>query len=268
MAVQSFGGPAMTPWQLCMTLSQRLSEQQAILHEQQCKLQEQGEMIEQLRKQMERLAERVQAAETRPVYHIDKMEYSFDQLKVEKLDGTLNIGMTTPNEEYIKEIGQLVVPNQPPVPGKTPPPSSDAATSGPNHFPASFANGSQAALPQTPYPEIRQQVDAYLNQTAPAQLAILESEYGIPLDPYHRRLVIEDIRKQISTRIQYYIEHASQAPNQEEGLQQQQPDPQQVSGLVIQKTTRDINSALRAYMAQLQGNAGAPASPMNGGAMP
>ena len=52
----------------------------------------------------------MKTAESRPLYHIDSLAYHFDQLKVEKLDGTLNIGMTPPSEDTIKEIGQLVMP--------------------------------------------------------------------------------------------------------------------------------------------------------------
>ncbi|MFC4100938.1 spore germination protein GerPC [Paenibacillus xanthanilyticus] len=269
--MQTPSGPALTPWQLCMGLSERVQLQQRQLYETQCKLQEQQQLMTELQRQIDELRVRLIAAESRPVYHIEKMEYAFDQLKVEKLDGTLNIGMTPPNEEYIKEIGQLVMPGGIAAPGKTPAPSADPATSGPNQFPSMGAtSGPGATAPQPPYPEIRQQVDIYLNQTAPQRLAQLESEYGIPLDPYHRRLIIEDIRKQMSTRVQYYIQQTARAAGGESGEDhppssgnaEQSQFSQQQAALVLAKTTRDIDAALRAYMDQLRGGANQGGDPL------
>lgn len=262
--MQTPSEPALTPWQLCMGLSERVQLQQRQLYETQCKLLEQQQLMTELQRQLDELRARVQAAESRPVYHIEKMEYAFDQLKVEKLDGTLNIGMTPPNEEYIKEIGQLVMPGGLSAPGKKPAASSDAAASGPNQFPSMGAtSGPGATAPQPPYPEIRQQVDLYLNQTAPEKLVQLEYEFDIPLDPFHRRLIIEDIRKQMSARVQYYIQQTSRASSGESSEGSQPPSDeasqaqlsQTQAALVLAKTTRDIDAALRAYMAQLKGGA-------------
>ncbi|MFB9330617.1 spore germination protein GerPC [Paenibacillus aurantiacus] len=263
--MQTPSDPALTPWQLCMGLSERVQLQQRQLYETQCKLQEQQQLMSEFQRQLDELRARLQAAESRPVYHIEKMEYAFDQLKVEKLDGTLNIGMTPPSEEYIKEIGQLVLPGGLTASGKTPPATGDTAMSGPNQFPSMGASsGPGATAPQPPYPEIRQQVDMYLNQVAPEKLAQLENEFGIPLDPYHRRLIIDDIRKQMSARIQYYIQQTARAAaggsgegdEPGSGDNVQPPLSQTQAALVLAKTTRDIDAALRAYMTQLRGGAG------------
>jgi len=108
-------------WQLCASLSQQLQEQQKELR--------------QLCTEVVALRARVQAAETRPMYNIEKLEYQFDQLKVEKLDGTLNIGMSPPGEQQFKELGQLVIPGQSPSASCADQPST--------------ADGNCSSIPQT-----------------------------------------------------------------------------------------------------------------------
>ncbi|MFC5652172.1 spore germination protein GerPC [Paenibacillus solisilvae] len=248
----------MTPWQMWMSLSQRI-------HQQHCRLEEQQLIINRLIKQVTDLTERMKASESRPLYHIDSLSYHFDQLKVEKLDGTLNIGMTPPSEETVKEIGQLVMPGPSETKVHNPPPvaplqqngtNNNQQTSAPNVFPTPTSNPAlspDAANLRPPYPEIRGEVDFYLNKEAPARLIHLESEFGVSLDPYHRQLIIEDIRKQISSRIQYYI-HSS-IPNgasNQEALQVN--ELRQIKSDVWTKTTRDIDHALRAYLSRLQSN--------------
>ncbi|GGD65475.1 spore germination protein GerPC [Paenibacillus nasutitermitis] len=247
--MQFFNEAPYPPGQAWMAWNERL-------HHLQCQLEEQQALINSLCKQVENLSERVKAAETRPQYHIDRMEYHFDQLKVEKLDGTLNIGMTPPGEEQLKEIGQLVVPAGPShahpesicttsnEQGGAP---NGQALSGSNQFPSSFASGSpDATMPGYPYPEIRREIDFYLNTRGPVILQQLEANYQTPLDPYHRRLILEDIRKQMGPRIQFYTnasmtKSGAASPCLPEMMEQLQTE-------VIQKTTRDIDTALQSYV--------------------
>ncbi|SDW58139.1 spore germination protein GerPC [Paenibacillus sp. CF384] len=249
-----------TPWQLWNAFSQHI-------HKVQCQLDEQQAVINRLSKQLEALNARLDAAESKPSYHIDTIQYHFDQLKVEKLDGTLNIGLTPPNEEQFKEIGQIVMPsgNSTVVVND---PGSKTATDNPpvnnlkpNVFPVQPGSigpgpvpGPGSVLPSSPYPEIRLVIDRYLDQNAPQQLSELEAELSLSLDPYHRRLIIEDIRKQMSARIQFYIqaaEHeAKSSSSSPEGSHA--PSDAQIQEAIIGKTTRDIHAALRSYLSRLQ----------------
>ena len=86
----------------------------------------------------------MKTAESKPLYHIDSLAYHFDQLKVEKLDGTLNIGMTPPSEDTIKEIGQLVMPG--PLESKV----QNPPQGGPIQQPAPF--GGSGLAPQSSGP--------------------------------------------------------------------------------------------------------------------
>ena len=46
-----------------------------------------------LEKAIFQLNKEIQELKQKPAIHVDKMEYKFDQLKVETLEGTLNIGL-------------------------------------------------------------------------------------------------------------------------------------------------------------------------------
>lgn len=270
-----------TPWQMVMGLNQYVQQLQ-------CQVNDQQALIDRLCQQIEALNERMNAAENKPYYHVDTIQYHFDQLKVEKLSGTLNIGMSAPSDDQIKEIGQLVMPgnggngnvqvngnatgngisngigigNQVGAgvvndPIKSAESGMDPeATNTPHQFPAPSALGIPPAVsPPYPYPEIRHAIDCYLDQNAPRQLRQLEAETGIALDPYHQRLIIEDIRKQMSQRIQFYIQMAAREAGKGEG--KSGGSAEAVSDLqeqVIRKTERDIDMALRNYVGRLLGN--------------
>ncbi len=91
---------------------------------------------------------RLQQAENQPTYTIEKLEYNFDQLKVEQLDGTLNIGMTAPSEAQMQEFGQVSVPQKVVKGGAPiyPLPIPSSANKGPN----APAPPSAPGLPQAP----------------------------------------------------------------------------------------------------------------------
>ncbi|WP_424766196.1 spore germination protein GerPC [Paenibacillus sp. sgz302251] len=187
------------------------------------------EQIDKLEAQISALSEQVKLLETRPSYNIESIEYHFDQLKVEKLDGTLNIGMTAPgsgDNAFPGSIEQLNV-------------------SKPMVFPSA-----EPAIPSStePFNTIFAQMNSYLDTEAQQRLLMYENELCIPLDPYHRRIIIEDVRKQLPTRIQYYVNQLkTMYGDQAAGNQSNE-----ISAGVLAKTKRDADAALLAYMQQLQ----------------
>ncbi|MDR4945883.1 spore germination protein GerPC [Neobacillus cucumis] len=76
-------------------------------HEQKIAALEQA--IQQLQKQLKQAQEKLKQVQEKPVVHVDRIEYKFDQLKVETLEGTLNIGLN-PND--LSGIEDLAVQNQ------------------------------------------------------------------------------------------------------------------------------------------------------------
>lgn len=57
-------------------------------------LEAQDKRIMKLEHELKRLTDEIAELKNKPPIHVDKIEYKFDQLKVESLDGTLNIGLT------------------------------------------------------------------------------------------------------------------------------------------------------------------------------
>ena len=62
-----------------------------------------------MQKKIQSLEKQVSEFQNRPPVHIDRMEYKFDQLKVETLEGTLNIGL---NPSDLQGIEDFSVPNK------------------------------------------------------------------------------------------------------------------------------------------------------------
>lgn len=199
------------------------------------KLKEQQEQLEALSAKVLELCEQIKQLEARPTYNIESIEYHFDQLKVDKLDGTLNIGMTAPgmgDETFPGSIEQLAV-------------------SKPEVFPS--------AGPSIPdlgpvYNEVFNEMTRYLDAGAPQTLLAYENQFGIPLDPYHRKIIIEDVRKQVPTRIHFYMQQREKGSEAKQAAE----DHPAAAAEVLTKTRRDADAALYAYMRQLQ--TGSPSS--------
>ncbi|WP_071393861.1 spore germination protein GerPC [Bacillus tuaregi] len=64
----------------------------------------QNETLRSLQKQINSLEKKVKKLEARPPVHVEKMEYKFDQLKVETLEGTLNIGLNPADLQGIDDL--------------------------------------------------------------------------------------------------------------------------------------------------------------------
>jgi len=67
------------------------------------RLQEQQDLIEQLQQELQllRQQENTREQQSAPTIHVDKIEYHFDQLKVDTLEGSLQIGLSTSNPEQL-----------------------------------------------------------------------------------------------------------------------------------------------------------------------
>lgn len=203
-----------------------LSPWQAWSLDVQMKLKNQQACISMLEQKLAAVCDQLKALENKPTYNIESLEYHFDQLKVEKLDGTLNIGMTPPG---------------------TSPPNGDIeqlAVSKPEVYPSAAPGIIQ---PGAPYADIQSELYQYLDNQAPQKLMNLEAQYNMPLDPYHRKMIIEDIRRQMPTRINYYMKSL-----QGDGAAGDQLSSPSYKADVIAKTERDADTAMMQYIQQLQ----------------
>lgn len=270
------------------------------------RLQEQEDTIKQLQLELEKLRQQ-QLRETAPTptLHVDKIEYRFDQLKVETLEGSLQIGLSTSNPEQLPLMIEDIMMQQ-----KS---ENAAAFSAPNQ---SYHGHSMSAQGQQPISKMSKQHNIYknnnsklaylqekfsalrdkeagqtalqkddqqqeqanvtnvLNKHLSGQPDILKSDLAMQhvadaclqmmrnelhdkfvqyihrqssllkteINDEHRRLIIEDIERQLPARIHYYA-HEQQARNHS--------DAEQLINHVLQLTRDDVESAIDQYIYQL-----------------
>jgi spore germination protein PC len=215
--------------EVCFVLKDEsgLSPWQAWSLEVQTRLAKQQEQIAQLQELTAGLASKLKQLESKPTYHIDNIQYHFDQLKVEKLEGTLNIGMTAPGAgsgEDDESIEQLAV-------GKS------------NVFPSA---SSSIEPPTDMYRSILDRLSHYLDNDVHQSLLDYGKQHGLNLDDRHKELIIEDVRKQLSPRIRYYLNQMEQ-----NGGESAHTFPQLITDSVYEKTKRDADAAIANYMKQI-----------------
>lgn len=162
-------------------------------------------------------------------------EYHFDLLKVEKLEGTLNIGIN-PNgtDGNIDEmsVGQSV--DAPPMQSM-----SDPST------------GTTIQNDPVLYESVREQVHEYLRGDAFQALKAFEAQYRYPLDEPYRKFIVDDVKKQIDKRIRYYInklgpEHVPGNPELARSIRQS----------ITDEVKRDIEKTFEAFIKNLPGKDG------------
>ena len=178
----------------------------------------QTERIRLLETRLNQLAQEVDALKSQRAVHIDRIEYNFDQLKVDKLEGTLNVGLSPAGlgDKSLDDVsvgGQVIRTNTA---------KSEA------------------------FARIRSTVDQYLDTQAPEELQQFENQFQIQLGDSFRKLMIEDLRRQTGERIKHYIQHLVD-PNQLELTPEQE---QEITALV----EADIRAGMEAYIRKKQVN--------------
>lgn len=195
---------------------------------------EQNKRIQNLETVIQELQQEVSSLKEKPSINVEKIEYKFDQLKVETLEGTLNIGL---NPSDLEKIEDLAVDTNPPTPV---PPVKQIDMEG---------------IEKTLMP----QVNEYIDKEVPGIISDNELQLGISLDESYHALIKEDIKKQIPQRIQFYV----QSMPRQQGVQQ---DDASWENKIVAKVKSDINSAIYSFMANIPENlkgAGNNESPRN-----
>lgn len=165
-----------------------------------------------------RLTKDVKKLNKTPSITVEKLEYKFDQLKVETLEGTLNIGL---NPADLKQIEDLAVPpSSPPAPIK-----SDA------EFNELLAN------------RLNQYIEGDLKQI----IYEVEEQTGAKLSPQHLSMIQEDLRKQLPARTEHYIQFFTKQSGKK------LPEENLLDKL-YQTMTMDMNQAVRTFISQSNSN--------------
>jgi spore germination protein PC len=126
--------------------------------------------------------------------NVGRIEYKFDQLKIERLEGTLNIGLTPKLGEGL--LDDLSVGDQSIQMGNE---------TNPNPLRTAMNPITDA---------VTSRVGRFLQTEALNELKQIEAKLEFPLDDNYRLFIIEDIRKQIPLRISQLVETLRGSSNQ------------------------------------------------------
>lgn len=141
-------------------------------------IQAQEKRIVALETTLQKMQEEMKQLKEKQPIHVDKIEYKFDQLKVETLEGTLNIGL---NPSELSEIEDFAVQNQqlnvPPAP----------------------KNQMQRSM------KIEEAIYRYLETDLPSIVESTQRELNVPANEAYLSFIKQDITKQLPTRIEHHI---------------------------------------------------------------
>lgn len=176
-------------------------------------LRAQSEKIQQLEQQLRDLQEDVNSIKNNKTASIGPINYHFEQLKIEKLEGTLNIGIT-PNDG--NNLNEAMV---------------DGKSLGEQN------EGTTASIADTIRPEILK----YVQEDVPAQFTRLEQEQNLSIDERYIQMVTQDLLNQMDGRINEYV---SQLPTREEGREYTAEE----SASIVEQIKRDIVTAVERHL--------------------
>ena len=179
-------------------------------------IQQQDQTIQQLNETIQDLKSEVEEIKKQPYTNIERIEYKFDQLKVEHLDGTLNIGLNPTDPGQIDNF--------------------DVQQGGLN------VNGVQQQLQEQLFQQCSEEINQFLNEDCVRLIEQAEHQYDLRLDDPHRKHIIEDIRKQIDSRIQYYIN--GQPLTERDSLLDKKQD-------ILLKVKQDVENSIHHFLNHL-----------------
>ncbi len=168
-----------------------------------------------LENKVNELSEELTALQDAPKINVEKIEYKFDQLKVESLDGTLNIGL---NPNSIKEAVE------------------DFAVD---------SNGKKKSFKDlTPNRErITNEIQSFLKDELPSLIQDHEMQFQRSLDPAYYQMIHQDLLNQMPERIEFYLENTpfiSEKDSEDEWERK-----------IVSKIKTDIQTALFSFMSQV-----------------
>lgn len=178
----------------------------------------QNKKVETLENQLEQLQKEIVLLKKEKGIHIDKIEYKFDQLKVERLEGTLNIGITPNGKGTIDEYD---------IEGNI---KEEVA------FPVE-KNINELTR------RVKEDVDEYVANDIEKELMRVVHKYNYPLDSTYKQLIIDDIEKQLDKQIQIYINQLNNNINDH--------NLTEIKNTIVHKVISDIQQALEKFIQHL-----------------
>lgn len=173
-------------------------------------LQWQTQKLQELETKVGQLQQEIDELKKQRTVNVEKIEYKFDQLKIEKLDGTLHIGISP---EIGKSIDDFTV------------------------------NGSdvQTTMVQTDErTRIRSEIDRFLEEEGRTSIKQWELNHRIELGDGYADFMIEDIKGQMDKRIDHYLR----------SIKDDSISGKQKADIVVDKIKTDIQTAIEQHMGQ------------------
>ena len=258
---ESLSSSQLNPWQQwAFRIEQRLQEQQDTIDTLQATI---AEIEQQLAVQKQN-----SSSNTPPIFHVDKIEYHFDQLKVETLEGSLQIGMSTASASQLPTMIEELAMKQKNVHSNSAHPNSkvkfmegNSAHDLSKPMKTSVHNSIPSAnnIPPTENPSnfpvgfeqhLCDQLRTYLHEHGVGYIRKMSSRLDIPINDDHITQIIIDLEKQIEARIHHYV--ADEAPSLNRiapsSDQELQNEWEKIERSVSERTWHDIETAIRHYL--------------------
>lgn len=206
----------------------------AYLQAQYQRMEEMSRLMQQLQQDMKELKNKNDPPQ------VVRNEYKFDLLKVERLEGTLSIGLH-PKGTDSSSIDEFAVNQTMSVPQ-----SNDHQANSTNQSNQTNPTNetTQTDQPKQLFQNVQKQINLYLDYEAYKVLECLEQQYNWPLDNNYRQFIIDDIKKQIEQRIRYYLNQFNT-----EQLQPEQCDA--IEQATIQNVIKDIDNTCEKFIQNL-----------------
>jgi spore germination protein PC len=175
---------------------------------------DQNEKICELELQVKQMKKQINEINAKP----QTVEYKFEQLKIEKLEGTLHIGLghSAESKDMIEQfnVGQNTL-----------------------HMPQQ--QQMRANIENPGYRDMLKAMDEFFVKEVPVYLRSLETKTKVPLDDAYRIFILEDVQRQVPGRIKHYF--AKYEPKDERGRKD-----------ILQKTKEDIYRGIETFIVHLK----------------
>lgn len=172
------------------------------------------EKLAKLEKAHADFAKTIETLKNQPPINVERIDYHFDQLKIERLDGTLNIGL---NPQDLQEMDEFSIP--------TP------------HFRKEQSEKSKVQLNQ-----LQDKFNTYLEKELPLFIEKAKKEMGLELDESYAAFIQEDIRRQLPERLAFYSQKLAKTRRNLSVNEEEQE--------IYQMTIHDIQQAIYAFLRQ------------------
>lgn len=177
----------------------------------------QEKRIRSLEATVKKLQEETEFLRSRPPMQVDRIEYKFDQLKVESLEGTLNIGLNPSEPQNIEDFAVDNKNIKAPVSPKT------------------LMKRSM---------EVEDAINQYLERELPEITASVQKELNVNVDDSYIGFIKEDIKKQMPNRIDFYLQQQASNRSEKDVTNEE----------IIEMIKKEIYNGVHAFISHLPEN--------------